>query len=514
MSILATELDWPEGTNFFEVQCRLGIWDVDGWDADKEPEVKTLGGTVRITPRTPAGRIRILEPDGKYRVVVTPPLTFAINEFTGKLVNTADNTEGVWVVDPSSDTVDPKDFTYSAVVTPKVGSPFTVEFDGSVAINGVYDLANGTTVAPSRGVSVLESRITKLEAELDDTTIITSSSYRITKAGDYVAGVDTTVTLDNGQSLSMKRGQALVAIDVAGQLFYSDFITLAGPKPPSLTPGELSATATQTEITATVTGATDSESGLHASPYRFSRDGGASWTPWQAGNSFTFTGLTAGVSYNLRAEVRNIAGDVATLSLAKSTQEDPNAWGTLYFDDFSDAADGDITGRAFGDTTWESGYVVNGEMSDPEPTTTGQRSVTFQFEAPGARQRYEFKLLSGFRDATRVLLGWDGQTNFAGEPNPAVKYWFVALDQSGCAVMEMANSGGSYPARTKLATGAGIVNGKWLSVVIEQDAGLVTLTIDGTQILQHQITDYTPSTHQRIEMWRRHQIDDFGYRFE
>lgn len=165
MSILATELEWPEGTKFFEIRCRLGILGVDGEDANKAPDVKTLGGTVRITPRTQAGRIRLLEPDGKYRVVVTPPLTFAINESTGRLVNTADYTEGVWVVDPASDTIDPKDFTYSAVVTPKVGSPFTVEFDGSAAVDGVYDLANGAPVAPSKGASLLESRIAKLEQE-------------------------------------------------------------------------------------------------------------------------------------------------------------------------------------------------------------------------------------------------------------------------------------------------------------------------------------------------------------
>lgn len=193
MSILAAELDWPVGTKFFEVRCRLGIWDVDGWDLDKAPEVKTLGGTVRITPRTPTGRIRILEPDGKYRVVVTPPLTFAIDEFTGKLVNTADNTEGVWVVNPSSDTIDPKGFTYSAVVTPKVGSPFTVEFDGTVAINGVYDLANGTTVAPSRGVSVLESRITKLEQE-------TSGGFYINESGQKVDYVMVASDTDPGKT--------------------------------------------------------------------------------------------------------------------------------------------------------------------------------------------------------------------------------------------------------------------------------------------------------------------------
>lgn len=202
MSILATELDWPEGTKFFEVRCRLGIWDVDGWDLDKEPEVKTLGGTVRITPRTPAGRIRILEPDGKYRVVVTPPLTFAIDEFTGRLVNTADNTEGVWVVDPASDTVDPKDFTYSAVVTPKVGSPFTVEFDGTVAINGVYDLANGTTVAPSRGVSVLESRIAKLEQEGTQVVREVSGTVTLTIAdGPLVQVYATESATVNGESL-------------------------------------------------------------------------------------------------------------------------------------------------------------------------------------------------------------------------------------------------------------------------------------------------------------------------
>ena len=86
--------------------------------------------------------------------------------------------------------------------------------------------------------------------------------------------------------------------------------------------------------------------------------------------------------------------------------------------------------------------------------------------------------------------------------------------EDACTVKEVANSGGAYPTITELATGAGFASSRRVPVVIEQDAGLVTLTIDGTQILEHQITDYAPSAHQRIEMWRRHQIDDFGYRFE
>ena len=332
-------------------------------------------------------------------------------------------------------------------------------------------------------------------------TIITSSTYRITTAGDYVAGVATTLTLDNGQSLPMQRGQAIVAVDVSGQLFYSDFITLAGPKPPTLTPGTLSATATQTEITATVTGAKDSESGLHAAPYRFSRDGGTSWTPWQAGSSYTFSGLTAGVLYNLLVEVRNIAGDVAQLSLTKSTQEDPNAWGTLYFDDFNDAPDGSIAGRPIGNTTWEVGVVANHKLAG-------------NFRLPIAYDRIRFDadwVPQTSSPASNFYFGWDGSTTGTGEA-PA-ECWRVHLSRgSGASLYYMDGSASGTQLATSDGSNGGAGLGSPSKITFEVDAGLFTVSIKGNEIMRHQVADWHSGAVFSGSVGSGHTFDNFALR--
>lgn len=62
-----------------------------------------------------------------------------------------------------------------------------------------------------------------------------------------------------------------------------------------------------TSYTVTVSGAVDVETGLHATaPYAFSKDGGATWTAWQASPSYTFSGLTASTDYPApKVKVRN-----------------------------------------------------------------------------------------------------------------------------------------------------------------------------------------------------------------
>ena len=66
--------------------------------------------------------------------------------------------------------------------------------------------------------------------------------------------------------------------------------------------------------TLTVSGATDNESGLHTTPYRFSLDAGVTWTDWQESAAHTPT-LAPSTPYYPRAEVRNTVG-IATLLAA------------------------------------------------------------------------------------------------------------------------------------------------------------------------------------------------------
>ena len=78
------------------------------------------------------------------------------------------------------------------------------------------------------------------------------------------------------------------------------------------TTGPTGATLTVSNVlasgyTVTVAGAVDVETGLHATaPYAFSADGGTTWTAWQAGTSYSFTGLDAGTAYPApKVKVRN-----------------------------------------------------------------------------------------------------------------------------------------------------------------------------------------------------------------
>lgn len=64
-----------------------------------------------------------------------------------------------------------------------------------------------------------------------------------------------------------------------------------------------------TSFTLTVTGASDAGVGLDDEPYRFSTDGGLTWTEWQTAATIDVTGLTAETTYHCRHEVRDADGN-------------------------------------------------------------------------------------------------------------------------------------------------------------------------------------------------------------
>lgn len=64
-----------------------------------------------------------------------------------------------------------------------------------------------------------------------------------------------------------------------------------------------------TSFTLTVTGASDAGIGLDSEPYRFSTDGGVTWTEWQTAAARSMPGLTTGTTYYCRHEVRDAEGN-------------------------------------------------------------------------------------------------------------------------------------------------------------------------------------------------------------
>ena len=78
------------------------------------------------------------------------------------------------------------------------------------------------------------------------------------------------------------------------------------------TAGTLAGSAiTETGFTLTVSGASD-ETALHATPYDFSLDDGATWLGYQAAATYDASGLTADTAYTCKHRVLDAAGNVST----------------------------------------------------------------------------------------------------------------------------------------------------------------------------------------------------------
>ncbi|KYK00851.1 MULTISPECIES: fibronectin type III domain-containing protein [unclassified Micrococcus] len=147
---------------------------------------------------------------------------------------------------------------------------------------------------------------------------------------------------------------------------------------PTLTPdttaptaGVLSLTVTDVKADLSVSGASDNRG---VTGYSFSKDGGTTWTSWQAGPSYTFTGLTPNTAYSFRHRVQDAAGLTASgVALSKTTLAQA-PWGSSWSDDFS-APDGTpLVGRVMPQGTPALTYqqvstaaptIVSGQIASP-----------------------------------------------------------------------------------------------------------------------------------------------------
>ncbi len=75
------------------------------------------------------------------------------------------------------------------------------------------------------------------------------------------------------------------------------------PNPPTIS----LTSADSSSVTATISSGSDTASGLNATPYGFSIDGGA--YTWQSGTSKAFSGVSCGVSHTVTGKIRDAAGN-------------------------------------------------------------------------------------------------------------------------------------------------------------------------------------------------------------
>lgn len=144
------------------------------------------------------------------------------------------------------------------------------------------------------------------------------------------------------------------------------------PTPTDTTPptaGALSVSTTSTEANLSVAGALD-DVALHATPYSFSKDAGATWTAWQAATTYEFTGLASSTSFTFQHKVRDAAGNVKIgTSVAASTPYAPT-WVVLSRHDFEGVADNTLLNGL----TPIVGTALN-VQSTRDPSSTGTAST-------------------------------------------------------------------------------------------------------------------------------------------
>ena len=144
------------------------------------------------------------------------------------------------------------------------------------------------------------------------------------------------------------------------------------PTPTDTTPptaGALSVSTTSTEANLSVAGALD-DVALHATPYSFSKDAGATWTAWQAATTYKFTGLASSTSFTFQHKVRDAAGNVKIgTSVAASTPYAPT-WVVLSRHDFEGVADNTLLNGL----TPIVGTALN-VQSTKDPSSTGTAST-------------------------------------------------------------------------------------------------------------------------------------------
>lgn len=123
----------------------------------------------------------------------------------------------------------------------------------------------------------------------------------------------------------------------------------------------------------TVTGASDPDSGLHPSPYRFSVDGGSSWSEWQSSNVYDAEGLTQQTTYQPRAQVRNNAlpSPLSTTVSAADVTTAATPLVVVLRDEFTDDNSTLLTAHdpTEGDFSWQRMLAITGYVGYPGGST-------------------------------------------------------------------------------------------------------------------------------------------------
>lgn len=262
------------------------------------------------------------------------------------------------------------------------------------------------------------------------------------------------------------------------------------PDPTGPTAGTLvGSSITSTGFTLTVSGASDPVE-LHASPYRFSTDNGATWTAYQSSAVYVVTGKSATTGYQCVAQVRNAAGATALTAVITVTTISGASWQTVAKDSFNGTDGTALTAH----TSETGGVTYTGSQAGPKilsnkvdvyPYGNTQNSASSVTTGLGAKFRASlgYVIPALHPDSTRTVSLYihDGVSaaNGAGQFHARVGIDLPSADS--------ANGGLSGTSTYDGALTLTPVGGQNLNLVplsgtlgISMDAGVLSVLINGT----------------------------------
>ena len=150
---------------------------------------------------------------------------------------------------------------------------------------------------------------------VDDTPAVpaegTSATYFVTAAVVWPAGLVWSTDPDGGAEPTIT-GTALVSLFTVGgvtrAILGATFPAPVVPDTTPPTPGTLTSSLVNATSFLLIAGSAFDAGGLHAQPYRFSIDGGSTWSAWQTSEQYAVNGRTPGTAHTCRHEVRDAAG--------------------------------------------------------------------------------------------------------------------------------------------------------------------------------------------------------------
>lgn len=219
------------------------------------------------------------------------------------------------------------DFTLLGAANNNVGTVFTSNSTAPSGTGTVRSYLQNLVVYNNHGIGLaglsdtsapLSISYTNGTNLLQPTATATGQAYT---AGNLYAPTSGGSTIDAGTSESGTFTTDILGATRTGtwDIGAYEYQGASDTTPPTPNPSTIASTAVLGTTSYSVTATTSTDATTPPVQYRFSKDGGSTWTAYQSSATYTFTGLTAATGYSTQVQAEDSAGTPNVTTASGST---------------------------------------------------------------------------------------------------------------------------------------------------------------------------------------------------